>query len=92
MLRGRYDGELKASMETFRTHEAAIAAEPASIASTPLTGIAGRPDAARIRDGLTLGLKRHVIRACCHVPSVGFIAGTTAGTYDPELITVSLRR
>jgi hypothetical protein len=59
---------------------------------SPLAGTAGRPDAARIRDGLTLGLKRHVIRACCHVPPVGFIAGTTAETYDPELITVSLRR
>ena len=56
-------------METFRTHEAAIAAELASTGEhSPLAGTAGRPDAARIRDGLTLGLKRHVIRACCHVP------------------------
>ena len=80
-------------METFRTHEAAFAAELASTGEhSPLAGTAGRPDAAQIRDGLTLGLKRHVIRACCHVPPVGFIAGTTAETYDPELITVSLRR
>ena len=57
-----------------------------------MAGTAGRPDTARIRDGLTPGLKRHVIRACCHVPPVAFIAGTIAGTYDPELITVNLRR
>jgi len=61
-------------------------------ASTPLAGTAGRPDAAQIWDGLTLGLKRQVIRACCQVPPVEFIAGTTAGTDDPELITVNLRR
>jgi hypothetical protein len=87
------DGELKVSMETFRASEAAIAAELASIGGhSPLAGTAGRPDAAQIRDRLTLGLKRQVIRACCQVPPVEFIAGTTAETYDPELITVSLRR
>jgi hypothetical protein len=44
---GRYDGELKASMETFRAREAAIAAELASIGEhSPLGAIAGRPDAA----------------------------------------------
>jgi hypothetical protein len=71
-------------METFRTHEAAIAAELASTGEhSPLAGTAGRPDAARIRDGLTLGLKRHAIRGCCQVSPVEFIAGTTAGTNDP---------
>ena len=87
------DSELKASMETFRTREAAIAAELASIGEhSPLAGIAGRPGAARIWGGPTLGLKRHVIRACRQVPPVGFIVGTTAETHDPGLITVNLRR
>jgi hypothetical protein len=87
------DGELKASMETFRAREAAIAAELASIGEhSPLVGIAGRPDAAQIWEGLTLGLKRQVIRACCQVPPVEFIVGTTAEIYDPELVTVNLRR
>jgi hypothetical protein len=57
-----------------------------------VAGIAGRPGAARIREGLPLGLKRQVIRACCQVPPVEFIVGTAAETYDPELITVNLRR
>ncbi len=63
-----------------------------SASTPPLAGIAGRPDAAQIWDGLTLGLKGQVIRACCQVPPVEFIAGTTAEIYDPELITVNLRR
>jgi hypothetical protein len=79
------DSELKASMETFRAREAAIAAERASTGEhSPLAGTAGRPDAAQIWDGLTLGLKRHATRACCQVSPVEFIAGTTAGTYDPS--------
>ncbi len=46
------DGELKASMETFRAREAAMAAELASTGEhSPLAGIAGRPDAAQIQDG-----------------------------------------
>jgi len=50
------DGELKASMETFRAREAAMAAELASTGEhSPLAGIAGRPDAAQIRDGLPPG-------------------------------------
>ena len=79
------DGELKASMETFRAREAALAAELASIGEhSPLAGTAGRRDAGRIWEGLTLGLKRQVIRACCPVPPAEFIAGTTAETYDPQ--------
>ena len=54
--RGGSDGELKASMETFRAREAAMAAELASTGEhSPLAGIAGRPDAAQIRDGLPPG-------------------------------------
>jgi hypothetical protein len=72
-------------MQTVRAREAAIAAERAFIGEhSSLAGTAGRPDAAQIRDGLTSGLKRHAIRACCQVPPVEFIAATTAGTYDPQ--------
>jgi hypothetical protein len=89
---GIEDGELKASMETSRARKAAIAAELAPTGEhSPLAGIAGRPGAAQIRDGLPPGLTRQVIQACCQVPPAGFIAGTTAETYDPELITVNLR-
>jgi site-specific DNA recombinase len=87
------DDELKVTLETFRAREAAIDAELASIGEhSPLAGIAGRPDAAEIWEGLTLGLRREIIRACCDEPPVLFIPPKAPGAvYDPELIKVNLR-
>ena len=87
------DGELKASMETFRAREAARAAELASTGEhSPLAGHR-RASRRRADPGRAApGLERQVIRACCQVPPARFIAGAAAGTCDPELITVSLRR
>ena len=86
------DGELATTLETFRARDTAIVAELAAVGEhSPLAGIAGRRDAAEIWEGLTLGLRRQVIRACCGTPAIVFAHGTAADAYDPRLIIVNLR-
>lgn len=86
------EGELKTTLEAFRAREAAISAELDSAGErSPLAGIAGRPDASEIWEGLTLGLKREIIRTCCDAPPVVFLHGKPPDVFDPGLITVNLK-
>lgn len=86
------DEELRHVLATFRAREAAIDAEIGSVGErSPLAGIAGRADAAQVWEGLTLGLKREVIRACCDDPPVVFDHGEPGDALNPGLIRVNLR-
>jgi hypothetical protein len=86
------DDELKTALETFGARLAVISAELENTGRhSVLTGIAGRPDAAQVWDGLTLGLRREVIRACCEDPPVVFLPGKPPDVFNPELIKLNIK-